>query len=517
VPVNTAIIVTPTKCILNDLGDVVYTAESFDLASEGTYAQVILPAFVDTTPFAAITVGLECTSGWSVGESICQMEITTGNQYVILDNTVDRVSIGSGTSYTSGAIFSIYTDGVNAYAFLDGVKKATLSLAPYFPISCRLNISAFNISQPLTFDNIRFYPTGKIGAQGDTGATGPQGDKGDKGDPGDQGIPGVGTIGDTGPAGETGPTGATGPQGNTGATGPSGPTGATGPLGPTGATGPLGPTGATGPLGPTGATGATGPLGPTGATGPFQNPLLENLKMGGYSLISTDRLVNPTGITPTALIEMKTNTETGPGLASMINIVDVATTPQNLPILTSSNANYNLNVTLGGTDQASTINTTGSLSMNVGYGLGGALSIETDSTTLSNSLLLVDPATTANEFADIKLTIVAPEAIVTGLLVYAGGPTGPTGARTRNYVAQPFIQSGTVTLDSGGQSTITLPEPYINTDYTVQLTYIYQTTGPSIPLSIDGNYKYTTDFTIMGNAYASCMWTAFGNVYSSPF
>ena len=181
---------------------------------------------------------------------------------------------GLGSVGDSSSLCSAYWDGVTIYAQVVNSSGTYTVSAPFSNTnSLQLVGTAVTTSTtgltPFTLQNIRIYPTGKLGP---TGVTGPTGSPGVTGRTGPTGVDGV--TGRTGPTGVTGPTGfgATGPTGLTGpaGTGFTGPTGSTGPTGITGPTGKYGDTGTTGPtgFGATGLTGPTGTTGPTGSTGP---------------------------------------------------------------------------------------------------------------------------------------------------------------------------------------------------------------------------------------------------------
>ena len=217
----------------------VYSQEVFGGNGEGWYFQFSAPKMLAIGDYINISVsnpGLGALFGFSLLGS----------------GSASLLGVGYTFSYTAGQIMSMYFDGTYVYAYLDGVKKYTLSgIVGQLQFKASVQNSAFNhTNNAYSFSNVRFYPTGLAGPTGPQGTTGATGATG----------PGfTGATGPTGARGFTGATGPTGARGFTGATGPKGTTGATGPKGTTGATG---STGATGP----GFTGATGPIGSTGAT-----------------------------------------------------------------------------------------------------------------------------------------------------------------------------------------------------------------------------------------------------------
>jgi len=85
------------------------------------------------------------------------------------------------------------------------------------------------------------------------------------------------------------------------------------------------------------------------------------------------------------------------------------------------------------------------------------------------------------------------------------------------YSAQPFIQYGSNILDRNGQSVVTFNElpnrkSYTNSNYAVQLTYIYKAGTSAIkPLSFTVNTS--NNFIIYGDANSSISWTTYGQIF----
>jgi hypothetical protein len=89
-----------------------------------------------------------------------------------------------------------------------------------------------------------------------------------------------------------------------------------------------------------------------------------------------------------------------------------------------------------------------------------------------------------------------------------GGPI-VTSANTRIT-----IQSNVATLNQYGNTIITLPIPYINTNYNVQLTY----NGNAPPAAAPTKILYTTslttsNFTVYGDVNGRFHWVTFGNPF----
>lgn len=85
------------------------------------------------------------------------------------------------------------------------------------------------------------------------------------------------------------------------------------------------------------------------------------------------------------------------------------------------------------------------------------------------------------------------------------------------YSNQPFIQCGSIFLDTTGQASISFSalangKPYKNVNYTVQLTYQYSLTpGLTKPLSFLINS--VNAFTIYGDANRTVAWTSYGQIF----
>lgn len=85
------------------------------------------------------------------------------------------------------------------------------------------------------------------------------------------------------------------------------------------------------------------------------------------------------------------------------------------------------------------------------------------------------------------------------------------------YSAQPFIQYGSTALDTSGQSVVTFNgllngKSYKNSNYTVQLTYNYSSTTPTVkPLSFAVNTS--NRFTAYGDSGRTIFWTTYGQIF----
>jgi len=81
---------------------------------------------------------------------------------------------------------------------------------------------------------------------------------------------------------------------------------------------------------------------------------------------------------------------------------------------------------------------------------------------------------------------------------------------------QPFIQYGTVTVSasSGSPIIVTLPIPYINTNYVIQVTSQTDNTTVYTDSAHILNTMFKIEFTTTtGMANVTLMWTTFGNIF----
>jgi hypothetical protein len=159
--------------VISAVDALVVTVESLDALNEGTYTQFVAPDL--TINGDAFTAGIAnssftefCTFVFTYGSG--------GNEFAT--NASGTGGSASGT-YTSTDVFSIYTDGAQAFFYKNGVllgTPASLNTA----VQYRFVAAATTATAPAgyTFTNVRFYPTGRIGYTGATGSTGPTGDTG---------------------------------------------------------------------------------------------------------------------------------------------------------------------------------------------------------------------------------------------------------------------------------------------------------------------------------------------------
>ena len=262
---------------------IVKTYESFSLTDVGIYLQISRVTIPDPVPDPSANLFVVLIDP-STGNMQMGAEII---QYTGVFATFDYNLYINGNFATPVAtitvpqtdIFSMYCDGTFIHFAFDGVHYASYTQTTFVSSYQFMSFSSV-FYDPISVDNVYFYPTGHLGptgmtgstgAQGRTGITGTTGCTGNTGPTGAQGSTGItgitGCTGNTGPTGVQGSTGPTGSQGSTGSTGQTGITGCTGVQGSTGPTGSQGDTGITGTTGCTGNTGSTGAQGSTGLTG----------------------------------------------------------------------------------------------------------------------------------------------------------------------------------------------------------------------------------------------------------
>jgi hypothetical protein len=78
------------------------------------------------------------------------------------------------------------------------------------------------------------------------------------------------------------------------------------------------------------------------------------------------------------------------------------------------------------------------------------------------------------------------------------------------YSAQPFIQYGSGSMNSSGQASITLGKSYVNTGYSVQLTY----TGNNLPSQVlRSQVNSLNTFIAYGDPNRTFTWATYGSVF----
>jgi len=176
------IINSPTSFTLTENpSDLIATIERLNAVNEGIYFQTALP---EISPGDVIIILIATPSGTA---TLARVDLTNTGTPDAECFIQGPTSIGSITGYNAGDILSIYWDGNSLFFSISG-NATVLSGTVGTPYGSEYILTAYSAISSTTyaFNNVRFYPTGKLGPNGATGATGP-----------------------TGASGATGPTGAT--------------------------------------------------------------------------------------------------------------------------------------------------------------------------------------------------------------------------------------------------------------------------------------------------------------------
>jgi hypothetical protein len=145
--------------VLSSVDAAVGTVESLDALNEGTYTQFVAPSI--TVPGDVVAVGI--------------VDSTLSDYYTIsftyglgFSTNVSGTGGSASGTYVSTDVFSIYTDGTQAFLYKNAVllTSATLNTA----VQYRFLAGATTVTETngYTFTNVRFYPTGRIGPTGPT-------------------------------------------------------------------------------------------------------------------------------------------------------------------------------------------------------------------------------------------------------------------------------------------------------------------------------------------------------------
>ena len=186
---GSAQVLSPTSFRLSAADAVVRTVESLDVLNEGTYTQFVAP--IITTSGDVLSVGIADTSF----SNYCTVIFTYGLSGAEFSTNASGSGESASGTYVSTDIFSIYTDGGQAFVYKNAVLLTTITLNT--GVQYRFVGAATTVTETggYTFTNVRFYPTGRMGSTGPTGDIGPTGADS--------------TV--AGPTGDTGDTGPTGP------------------------------------------------------------------------------------------------------------------------------------------------------------------------------------------------------------------------------------------------------------------------------------------------------------------
>ena len=164
-------VLSPNSVRLELSTDDTYTAESIDGLTSGIMCQFSAPV-IPMTINGYDTTGNQIQIGmYLVGDpsQYCRFALTNAG-YTCGATTGTLTGIGgqeTGT-YTSTDVFSLYSDGTTIYFYKSGVAIATTPYEPAFtPVQMRMGVAS-SVQYPYDITNIRFYPTGKIGATAPT-------------------------------------------------------------------------------------------------------------------------------------------------------------------------------------------------------------------------------------------------------------------------------------------------------------------------------------------------------------
>jgi hypothetical protein len=166
---GSAQVLSPTSFVLSAADAVVGTVESLDVLNEGTYTQFVAPSI--TVPGDVVSVGIADSSF----SNYCTVIFTYGfGGAEFSTNASGSGETASGT-YVSTDIFSIYTDGAQAFVYKNAVLLTTITLNT--GVQYRFVGAATTVTETggYTFTNVRFYPTGRMGSTGPTGLAGSAG------------------------------------------------------------------------------------------------------------------------------------------------------------------------------------------------------------------------------------------------------------------------------------------------------------------------------------------------------
>ena len=146
----------------------VTTLESFDSASEGVYMQFTVPSYFNGDD--AITVGLSALSGQSVpGASypylfLLAFFLVGDGSYLTAYNDYQS---GQNGTWSPGDTFSIYVDTSVVNFYQNGTKIHTTPNLPTGILQFQASPYSDNsLIDSVSLNNIRFYPSGKVGHDG---------------------------------------------------------------------------------------------------------------------------------------------------------------------------------------------------------------------------------------------------------------------------------------------------------------------------------------------------------------
>jgi hypothetical protein len=150
-------------------GAKITTLESFDSALEGVYMQFTVPAFFNAGDY--INVGLSGLTGQALSEGVTYPAPLVYTFKLKGDGTQFQAycdyssNAGIEGTWAQGDTFAIYVDSSVVTFYQNGTK---ITEGPNRPVA-RLQFQASphaTLDDPVSLNNIRFYPTGKQGSDG---------------------------------------------------------------------------------------------------------------------------------------------------------------------------------------------------------------------------------------------------------------------------------------------------------------------------------------------------------------
>ena len=167
---NNVQVVSPTSLKLltgATAGAKVTTLESFDSALEGVYMQFTVPAFFNATDY--VYVGLSGLTGQALpgltypAALMYYFKLKGDGTYI--QAVADYASGPFDGTWAQGDTFAIYVDSSVVTFYQNGTK---IHIGPNRPVA-RLQFqvsSQGTLDDPVSLNNVRFYPTGKQGSDG---------------------------------------------------------------------------------------------------------------------------------------------------------------------------------------------------------------------------------------------------------------------------------------------------------------------------------------------------------------
>ena len=145
---------------------IVSTAETFNTQHQGLYVQTSIPGVVPGSGDILAMFVIDLNTSQACGFFFA--ELSGDLVWEARSNT--GTSIASGT-YDAGDIFSIYIDSQKAYFYKKGEYLCEDTIPSNIIYQYLSGLSQTLNTNTYTFENVRMYPTGKLGPTGPTGTT----------------------------------------------------------------------------------------------------------------------------------------------------------------------------------------------------------------------------------------------------------------------------------------------------------------------------------------------------------